>query len=281
MSTNSIQATTSVANWNRATRHVEANMRSGRYVNAETTLIVAGPPRIADLGSYGVNLALGSDNSSNFTPGTGGTEGRDGLYPIGLVESFSLQQAQSVQKVFEIGSRRSYQAGGRVQVVGSLGRVQFNGASLLRVLYAYYPNLINLANGKVLGTGGTQDSIVKTIAGAGSGLTNIFPPIFFEPGSASAADPESADGVTPNMFFVNLMSELYSHPFGLGVIIRDNANKNYGAMYLEDCFITSHSFGVNGASTLITEAITLQCDAAVPLEFSTDAGAQIEQLLPN
>jgi hypothetical protein len=42
--------------------------------------------------------------------------------------------------------------------------------------------------------------------------------------------------------------------------------------------VTSHSFGVNGASTLITEAVTLQCDAAVPLEFSTEVGAQIEEL---
>lgn len=272
----SLNATTSTTNWNRSVKHVEAQVRSGRYINAETTLIVAGPPRIADLAAYGVSLDIGGDNSSNFTPGA--SSGRDGLYPIGLIESFSLQQAQTVQKVYEIGSRRSYQSGGRVQVVASLGRIQFNGPSLLRALYAYYPGLISLANGKVLGAGETQDNIVKTIAGAGTSLSSVFPPIYFEPGAASAPDSEDATG-TPNMFFMNLMSELYSHPFGLGVIIRDNANRNYGAMYLEDSFITSHSFGVNGASTLITEAVTLQCDAAVPLEFSTEVGAQIEQLI--
>ena len=37
------QATTSIATWNRATKHVEADMRSGRYVNAETALVFVGP----------------------------------------------------------------------------------------------------------------------------------------------------------------------------------------------------------------------------------------------
>ncbi len=263
-----IPSTTSISSWNRATKHVENSVRSGRYVNAETCLIFAGPPRISDIGGLNSNQVPSSQNSAI-------AGGKDALYPIGLVEQFGLQQAQTIQKMFEIGSRRSYQAGGRVQVMSSLGRVMFRGPSLLRVCYAYYPNTIRLANGKTLSAGG--DSVSSAIVGAGSGGTDpnaVFPPIFFEPGSLSGVDPESANG-KPDSFFINLMSELFSHPFGIGCILRDNRNNNYGGFYLEDCMVTAHSLQISSSSTLITEALNLQCDAAVPMEFSTNSGVPI------
>lgn len=283
MARQGIPATTSVANWNRATQHVESAVRSGRYINAESALVVAGPPRISDVG--GLNSDNFADNGGTSTAAvlgntnTQGLSGADALYPIGLVEQFSLQQAQNVQKMFEIGSRRSYQAGGRVQVVGSLGRVLFNGPSLLRTLYAYYPNIIQLANGKFLGPD-SQDSVSQAVVGAGDGATEVFPQIFFEPGASAGRDPESGQNY-PHSFFINLMSELFSHPFGLGVILRDNRNRNYGALYLEDCMLTTHSWSISSTSTLITEAVNFQADAAIPMEFSTgdeDAGPQIASL---
>jgi len=268
-----IPTTTSVAKWNRATRHVEATIRSGRYINAETVLVVAGPPRIADMAmdikTYAnLNVAL---NSSAANP----SNGKDALYPVGLLEQVSINQVQTVQKIFEIGSRRSYQAGGRVQVVGSIGRVMFRGPSLMRALYAYYPSAVAMANGKAVSKGlpatsgsvQVTDSVADAIA-APNTPSGVFPEIFFEAGSLTGADPEIA-GAKPDAFYINLMSELFSHPFGLGFILRDNANRNYGALYLEDCFITAHSWQVGAASTLITETASLQADAAVPMEFST------------
>ncbi|MFA6132434.1 MAG: hypothetical protein WC869_00305 [Phycisphaerae bacterium] len=269
-----IPTTTSVAKWNRATRHVEATIRSGRYINAETVLVVAGPPRIADMAmditTY-ANLQT-AINSSADQP----ANGKDALYPVGLLEQVSINQVQTVQKIFEIGSRRSYQAGGRVQVVGSIGRVMFRGPSLMRALYAYYPSAVAVANGKAVikngavassGASGVVDSVAAAIA-APNTPSGVFPEIFFEAGSLTGADPEIA-GAKPDAFYINLMSELFSHPFGLGFILRDNANRNYGALYLEDCFITAHSWQVGAASTLITETASLQADAAVPMEFST------------
>lgn len=278
-----LPATTSIADWNRATKHVEAAVRSGRYVNAETALIVAGPPRISDIG--GLN-SPDTYVDSNFMGGIDsdvlGLSGRDALYPIGLIEQFGVQQAQNVQKMYEIGSRRSYQAGGRVQVVGTMGRVMFNGPSLLRVCYAYYPNLIQLANGKRIGPGGDQDSVSRSIVGSGDAATDVFPPIYFEPGAKAGIDPESgSDG--SHSFFINLMSELFAQPFGLGALLRDNRNRNYGALYLEDTMITTHSWQISSTSTLITESASFQSDAAVPMEFSTEntrqgAGPQIQGL---
>lgn len=277
-----IPITTSVPSWNRATRHVESQLRSGRYVNAETTLVVAGPPRVADI-SVGLSNFVQSLSTTQIATGNAAGTGTDptaaganALYPIGLLEQVSINQVQSVQKIFEIGSRRSYQAGGRVQVVGSIGRIQFNGTSLLRALYAYYPSVIAMANGKALGAASNtsassgaqviQDTVLKSIA-----ITEqpgIFPEIFFEPGSFAAPDPEDPTGA-PAAFLINLMSELFSHPFGLGFLLRDNKNNNYGAIYLEDCFITAHSWQIGSASTLITETASFQADAAVPMEFAT------------
>ncbi len=262
-------ATTSIASWNRATKHVESDMRSGRYVNAETCLVFVGPPRITDIGGINMNLNIASQGQS-----LNGGAGSDALYPVGMLEQFGMQQVQNVQKMYEIGARRSYQAGGRVQVVGSIGRVLFNGPSLLRALYAYYPNAIAMANGKTLGPGGQNDSVSNSMLTTGQGLLDTFPPIFFEAGSFANPDPEIAGG-QPFSLFINLMSELFSQPFGLGVIMRDNRNQNYGAFYCEDTMITSHSLGISSSSTLITEAVNWQCDAAVPMEFSTSSGSVI------
>ena len=267
-------ATTSIAAWQRATRHVETSLRSGDYINAETTLVFAGPPRASDVGSsvFSSGGGLATDEL------LGGNKGADALYPIGLVESFGLQQVQTVQKMYEIGSRRSYQAGGRVQVVGNLGRVLFNGPSLLRTVMAYYPNTIQLANGKRLDSN-NEDSIAAALTRPDP---SGFPEIYLEPGALSGARTGANDGKPP-AFFINLMSELFSHPFGLGVLLRDNKNRNYGAFYLEDCMITSHSWSVSATSTLITEAANFQADAAIPMEFSTgaqgvSAGPQVRPL---
>ena len=265
------QATTSIASWNRATKHVEAAMRSGRYINAETALVFVGPPRISDIGGLNSNLTLATQDLDLTNSGT------DALYPVGLLEQFGMQQVQNVQKMYEIGATRSYQSGGRVQVVGSIGRVLFNGPSLLRVLMAYYPNTIAMANGKSLGPGGQADSVQQAMLTTGTGLLDTFPPIFLEAGSFADPDPELADGL-PFSFFINLMSELFKQPFGIGVILRDNRNRNYGAFYCEDTMITSHSLGINSTSTLITEAVNFQCDAAIPMEFSTSTGALIAPL---
>jgi hypothetical protein len=131
-----------------------------------------------------------------------------------------------------------------------------------------------MANGKSIGPGGVRDSVSNSMLTSGTGLLNTFPPIFFEAGSLAAPDKEINNGL-PSSFFINLMSELFSQPFGIGVIMRDNKNENYGAFYCEDTMITSHSFGISSSSTLITEAVNFQCDAAVPLQFSTNSGSVI------
>jgi hypothetical protein len=259
-----IPTTNSIGSWNRATKHVEQRIRSGQYVNSETTLICAGPPLLGDM-TY---------NSGDAYAKRGGVdtnvlikEGENALYPVGAIEQFSLHQTQAVTKTFEIGARRSYQAPGRVNVAGSLGRVLFRGNSLLRVLMAYYPNTIQMANGRRIGPQGDADSVSRGIyAAADGGETNLYPPIHFEAGSKSAS---TLDDEYPDSFMINLMSELFSHPFGLALFMLDTQNRPYGAFYLEDCFIQSHQLALAAASNLITESVAFQADAAVPIEIGS------------
>jgi hypothetical protein len=266
-----IATTTKISQWQRATKHVEDAVRTGQYINAETALLFVGPPRLTDIGGIDSNVTPVSDARGQVGGDTFGASGAgDALYPVGMCEQFSMQQFQNVQKFYEIGSRRSYQAGGRIQVSGSLGRVMFNGPSLLRVLYTWYPSVIAMANGKFLGADAQPDS-VSANAVQGSTAKQIYPSIFFEAGSFAAPLPDNPN--TRYSFFINLMSELFSHPFGLGLLLRDNADRNYGAFYCEDCLINTHGFSVNSSSNLITEAANFQCDAAVPMEFSTDNSA--------
>lgn len=272
MTATGIPVTTSASSWNRSTHHVEAGLLSGRYINAETTLLCAGPPRVSDIGANTV-ASTGGIN----TEGVLSVTGQDFLYPIGMVESFGIQQVHNANKIFEIGSRRSYQVGGRVQVVGNMGRVMFYGPSLLRVLYAYYPNTIQMANGQLLGPGGDRDSVSEAMAGATSGssdMAQLYPQIFLEPGAKSGVRPGDRSSI-PHSFFINLMSELFSHCFGLCVLMRDGSNRNYGAFYLEDCMINTHSIAWSATSTMITEAVNFQADAAVPMEFSTTRNGSV------
>src|SRR5579862_8328317 len=110
-------ATTSYSNWDFYNYHIQEDLIGGQFVSAESTLVAAGPPQASQTAD-------------------GGTTG--GIYPIGLLESVGLQQSKQLQRIFEIGSTRSYFIPGRVIGSLSIGRTFYYGPSLLRVLYAYY-----------------------------------------------------------------------------------------------------------------------------------------------
>jgi hypothetical protein len=249
-------AASTIGSWNRATKHVENSLQANRYLMPETALLFAGPPRLADAAglSQGVigDILAADPLNSDLSAGEVSSEP---FALIGSCENFTVQQAQNVTKIFEIGSRLPFQAGGRVQVVGSMSRVMFYGNSLMRVLYSYYPSLVNLAGGAnangITGTPKTPDQ-----------LKEDFPEIYYPPGTL-------VNGANGKKFgaYMNLMSEIFSHPFGLGCILRDHANHAYTGIYLEDSMITTHSFNVNSPGSMISEMVGFQANAAVPVDF--------------
>jgi len=226
-------STTSLGTWNWSENHVQNDLQGGEFVNAATTLIAAGPPRLNDTARIG---------------GITGTEGKNVAFPIGVIENFGLNQNKMVQKMFEIGSKRAYHIPGRTVGAITLGRILYWGPSLMRVLYAYYPPA-NTKGGNII------DNV-----NPGSSDT---PEVFDTPGYG----PKTT---TPNLnadFFINLASDLFDHPLGLMVYLRDAQNEAYGAFYLEDCYLQGHSFNINASSILVAEGVSAQYDRLVPINI--------------
>jgi len=220
--------------WSPYTSYVQAGMVDGAYVNAAHTLLAAGPPRIANIG--------GAAAFAQAVSGSGQTANQI-VYPIGIVQNFNVNHTRQFSRIFELGSERSYFISGRT--VGQLGlaRVYYHGASLLRVLYAYY-----------------QDLIPPTVV----------PAMFPNAGAASVANPH--DVVVPPGYeniFVNLASDLFSQPIGCMMYMRDINRDTLGACYFEACYVPNHALQTDSQGVLLQEQVALQFERAVPVAVSS------------
>ena len=120
------------SNWSPYTNYVQAGMVDGAYANAGFTLLAAGPPRIANVGGAAAFAQAVS----------GGQAANQIVFPIGIIQNFNLSHTRQFSRIFEIGSERSYFIAGRTVGQIGLARIYYHGMSLLRVLYAYYQDLI-------------------------------------------------------------------------------------------------------------------------------------------
>lgn len=222
--------------WAPYNNYVQAGMVDGAYANAGFTMLAAGPPRIANIGGA---AALQS------AIGVGGASGRGAdqiVHPIGIVQNFNLSHTRQFSRIFEIGSERSYFIGGRT--VGQLGlaRIYYHGASLLRVLYAYY-----------------QDLIPPTTV----------PAMWPNAGNRTQSNPH--DVVIPPGYeniFLNLASDLFAQPIGIMMYIRDVNQDTLGAMYFEACYLPNHSWQTDSQGVLIQESVAVQFERGVPVGVS-------------
>jgi len=230
-------ATNSFSNWDFYNYHIQQDVKGGQFVSAESTLIASGPPTVAQTTNSGKS---------------------GGVYPVGLLESFSLQQSKQLQRIFEIGSTRSYFIPGRAIGSVSLGRTFYFGPSLLRVLYAYYSNN---SNGVVFG----QNPVGSTIKVDG---VDVIDP------NAALLDVVSTDSLhrlrrTPgeDYFFIEMASDLFAQPTGMAVYFKDANSTSVGAMYLEYCYVQGHQLTVSSGSVLVMEGASLQYDRIVPIKM--------------
>jgi hypothetical protein len=219
------------------TSHVQNDIPDGSaFIDAKTVLIAAGPSKLSQLSGRG---------------GSGVTN-LDVAYPIGCMENLSVNQTKTVQRIFEIGSIRSYFVPGRVIGQAAFGRSLYNGRSLANVLYA----VANTSNGTAL-TGGAFQTLT------GSTVTNLA--IRSTPGYGN--------------FFINMASDLFNYGFGLLIYMVDNALNPYGAVYLEDNYLQGHQFAVNSQATVIVEGTSSQFDLAVPVQLPSSSLAASENFL--
>lgn len=231
----------SVNNWRFATDHVQSSFDNGQFASAETTLVAAGPPRL---------------QQASQGAGQTGT-----VYPIGLLENIGVSQSKQIQRIFEIGSSRSYFIPGRVVGSVSLGRVFYYGPSLLRVIYAYYKNE---SNGVLIGN--EARSLID--AGTPNERRNPNEELISLEAISSASTHNVRQSPGDDYFFVNLASDMFNQPTGLAVYFKDSNNNLIGAMYLEDCMVQGHQLSVSSGSVLIMEGATMQFDRVVPIRVT-------------
>lgn len=221
----------SFSDWSPYSGYVQAGMVDGAYANAGFTLLAAGPPRLANIGG-----------SAAFA-GALNVKQNDIVFPIGIVQNFNLSHTRNFTRLFEIGSERSYFIAGRTMGQIGLGRVYYHGASLLRVLYAYY-----------------QDAIPPTLV----------PAMFDGQGARSMSNPH--DVVIPpgyDNIFLNLASDLFMQPIGLLLYVRDINMQTLSACYFEACYVPNHSWMTDSQGVLIQEQVGIQFERAVPVQVTS------------
>lgn len=219
-----------LSEWSPYDSYVQGGMVDGRYMNAAYTMIAAGPPRLANVGGpsfLAAALAAGSNASDQIA------------FPLGVVQNFNLGHNMSLSRIFEIGSERSYFIPGRVIGQLMLSRIMYHGPSLLRVLYAYY-----------------QDLVPPTLVA----------PVFTNVGAATVANPH--DVIIPPGYeniFLNLASDLFKQPVGLMLLMKDSNEDTMAASYLEACYVPNHNLATDAMGTVMQESCGVQFERLLPI----------------
>lgn len=238
--------TTSYSNWNFYNSRVQQEVVGGQFVSAETTLIAAGPPSI--------------ENTDQYMKGANGASLE--AYPIGLLESFGLQQNRQLQRIFEVGSSRSYFIPGRTIGSIALGRTFYFGPSLLRVLYAYYSTDSNGIAVSTANSGAQADTASgRKIPDPKAALIDA--------AKSNKAYHNLSRNPGEDYFFIDLASDLFAQPTGMAVYFKDYQNEPVGAFYLQECYVQGHQLSVSSGSVLIMEGAQLQYDQLIPIKMMT------------
>jgi len=158
---------------------------------------------------------------------------------VGVVQNFGLSQNMNVSRIFEIGSERSYFIPGRAVGQLQLSRIMYHGPSLLRVLYAYY-----------------QDLVPPTLVA----------PVFANAGAATVANPHDVK-IPPGYenIFLNLASDLFKQPIGLMLLMKDSNEDTMAAQYLESCYVPNHSLSTDAMGTVMQESCGVQFERIIPI----------------
>lgn len=234
-------ATTDFSNWDYSNYHVQSELKGGQFVSAETSLVAAGPPEIGGTSAY-----------SNTPVGSVGQ-----VYPIGLLENAGLSQSKQLQKIFEIGSSRSYFIPGRVIGSVSLGRTFYYGPSLMKVMYAYYQS--SSADVSI----GTEDASAEITLADGSVSQSPLARLLNRGDNMHKIKNSPGE----DHFFVNLASDLFNQATGLAFYFKDANFNSVGAFYLEHVYIQGHQFSISSGSVLIMEGVSAQYDRIVPIKL--------------
>lgn len=252
------QATTSFNNWDFHNHHVQEELMGGEFISAETTLIAAGPPRLTD-----ITGGPGGDDQTIDTPDEG-----DMVFPIGVLENVGLSQSKQLQRIFEIGSSRSYFIPGRTIGSITLGRVLYHGPSLMKVLYAHYKQSATDAKFQLNHTGKGATVDVGGVAVPDPNATLLELPELQRQLHRVQFTPGYDD------LWLNLASDIFNQPTGLAIYFRNQLDMTVGAIYLEECYIQGHQMSISSGSVLVMEGVSLQFDMLRPIRIFLPGAGQ-------
>jgi hypothetical protein len=160
--------------------------------------------------------------------------GAASLLAIGMLQTVNFTTTKPTQPMMAIGSGRSFYVSGKAQTQWTMGRLFVNGRNLLRVLYH------------------------NAIAGG--------------------IDPSQFDDVATDInspqYFINLDSELFLVPMGLGTVFRDKTHGYIGGFFAELCMITSYAIGWAAGQNLILENVSGMSDRLLPFGANSPAGVR-------
>lgn len=219
--------------WDMNQKHVQPSIQdNGVAVQAHSILIAIGAPTLRSSGSRPGMPGQYSDNFGNSL---------DFAFSCGLVENIAVGQNKQLQQFFEIGSKRRYFIPGRTINSLTISRAYLDGPSLLKVLYAFYKTPEDMNEG---------------------GFT-----VPKNPNTGFQNEIDKNDQPGYNSIWMNVASQLFDYPIGMLLYFRDNRGEDKGAIYIENCFIASHNFGISSSSTLFSESVTMQFDRIKPVNL--------------
>lgn len=160
--------------------------------------------------------------------------GAASLLAIGMLQAVNFTQSKPTQPMMAIGSGRSFYVSGKAQTQWTMGRLFVNGRNLLRVLYH------------------------NAVAGG------IDPSQFDD--QATDSNPIG------KKYFINLDSELFLIPFGMGAVFRDKTHGYCGGFYGELMMITSYAIGWNAGQNLVLENVSGMADRLLPFGADSPSG---------
>ena len=149
-----------------------------------------------------------------------------GLLALGMLQAFSFSTQVPVQPLMALGSARSFFLRGKSQTSWNMSRVLINGRNLLRALYH---------NAVLSGINADQ----------------------FD-------DPAAYDNNPRSQQFINLDSELFYIPFGIGGVIRSKDHSYIAAFYVEVCVLNGFGFSMAAGQNMMAESVTGLCDRVLP-----------------
>lgn len=148
------------------------------------------------------------------------------LLAVGMIQAIQFSQQKQTQPVMAIGSGRSFFVSGKAQGSGTIQRLFVNGRNLLRVLY-------HNARAADLPVNLMDDPAARRLE---------------------------------SQFYINLDSELYLIPFGLGCLIRSKSHQAVGGFYVELTMIQSYQIGFTAGGNSIAESVQFVFDRLLPFD---------------